>query len=138
MPGFLYQVVPTRQEGFLEFQPTRQGLPPLPAGELPSATCNNPNMRDIARTSTIETWISFFIFSPLQEFVRNQTLHIFCYGITTNGSVFRYTYFYVYIQSSAIRPIWLILADPDPSSVYAGMIVNESSRCSFMICSVSG
>jgi len=56
----------------------------------------------------------FHSFSPLQEFVANQELHIFRYGIKTDGSVFRYTYFYVYFQSSGISPIWFILADSSP------------------------
>src|SRR3989337_572145 len=95
----------------LVFQPTRQALPPPPASALPSATWNSPTMRANAITSTIEIWISFFIFSPLQEFVTNQELHIFCYGITTEGRLLCYTYFYVYFQSSGILPMRFILPD---------------------------
>src|SRR3989304_2069656 len=51
-----------RQVPVLVFQPTRQALPPPPASALPSATWNSPTMRANAITSTIEIWISFFIF----------------------------------------------------------------------------
>jgi hypothetical protein len=56
----------------------------------------------------------FHFFSPLQEFVTNQELYIFCYDITTEGGLLCYTYFYVYFQSSGISLIRFILADSSP------------------------
>jgi len=62
--------------------------------------------------------MSFFIFSPLQEFVTNQELHIFCYGIKTDGSVFRYTYFYVYFQRAGFSPRQLFMGHSSLSSFW--------------------